>query len=138
MRRPGRPGTGIIANLTLDLTSPSVLDSIAIDGLQDVELSVSPGWVATTHPELGLRVTDGGTVARPRSDHFAFVRRAVPSLYIHAEPPDGAAASRVIDTSYVARVSRLLFYVGEEIANADQRPRWSTAGRQQLRTVLVP
>lgn len=41
---------------------------------------------AATRSEFGLTVVDGGTAARPRSDHFAFVRKAVPSLYLHIGP----------------------------------------------------
>lgn len=134
---PPIPGK-VIANFTLDLTGRFAAHSIVVDGLRDVELPVSPEWIAAIHPEIGLLVADGGTVARPRSDHFAFVRRMFPSMYVHADEFDGSASPTAVDAEQVARISRLIYYVGEAVGNADQRPRWTAEGRQQFGPLLEP
>ncbi len=138
--RPPGPlnGASVTANLTLDLLGQARRDSITIDGLRDVELATRPEWVTIRHPELGVVVADGGTVTEVRSGHFAFVRRSVPSLYVHVGDPDAPSASVPVDADQVARSARFIFYLSEAIANATQRPQWSVEGRARLRAVLTP
>jgi hypothetical protein len=38
----------------------------------------------------------------------------------------------MIDAEKTARLLRLVFFVGQEIANAAQRPQWNDRGRQML------
>jgi Zn-dependent M28 family amino/carboxypeptidase len=64
-----------------------------------------------------------------RSDHFNFARRGVPVLFFfngthgdYHRPSDELAA---IDTAKTARIGRLLFWLGLEIADADEPPRWN-------------
>lgn len=135
---PRANNSDIVANLNLDLPGRSAGDSLWIDGLQDVEMTPPPARIAKAHPELGLLVVDGGTVARPRSGHFPFVQAGVPSLYVHTGRPEGPVPSALTSAEYVVSVARLIFYVGWEMAVADRRPRWSVEGRQHLQSALVP
>jgi hypothetical protein len=41
-----------------------------------------------------------------------------------------------LDAEQAARIARLVFYVGQAIANADQPPQWTAEGRRQLLTVI--
>jgi hypothetical protein len=129
-RYQGRPAM----NLTLDIGSGVVGDSVIVDGSQDVALASPPGWTAAEHPELGLRVVDGGTAVMPKSDHFAFARVAIPSLYFHA----GESREGMGSVPDVIRIARFVFYVMAAVADTDQRPQWTAAGREQLRPVLLP
>ena len=38
----------------------------------------------------------------------------------------------MLDTEQAARIVRLVFYLGQAIANADERPAWSVEGRERL------
>jgi len=58
-------------------------------------------------------------------------RRAVPFLYfysgMHADYHGPGDSPDKIDVEKLARISRLMFYVGVAVANADRRPQWDPA-----------
>jgi hypothetical protein len=86
------------------------------------------------HPELGLTLVDGGSVANAKSDHGVFVQHAVPMLYFYNgshedRRPDDTPTT--IDTEQTARILRLVFYIVHELANAEQPPRWTRESRQR-------
>jgi hypothetical protein len=133
----------VVANLNLDMIGRNVGDSVTVNGLADMELAVGLDWVVGGHPELGLTVTDGGTAIRSQSDHFAFIRLGVPSLYIHngthEDPRQVTDLPTSIDAAQTARILRLAFYLGQAIADAEQRPRWSPVGRRRfIEAVTTP
>jgi Zn-dependent M28 family amino/carboxypeptidase len=117
-------------NINLDMIGRAAGDSVTIDGLRDTELPTSPTWIAAAHPELRLSIADGGTAASPLSDHFAFIRQGIPSLFFHNGVHEDRPAAAAIDAELAARISRLAFYVGHDIANAEQLPKWTTEGRR--------
>lgn len=128
-------------DINLHLDGLGKTDSLVVDGLRSMELALSPEWIAATHPELGLSIIDGGAAAKPSSDHFPFVRIAVPTLNLHTNQPAAEASggrSDAVDAERVARISRFAFYVSQMMATAHKAPRWTTEGRQLLRTVLEP
>jgi hypothetical protein len=122
----------IAANITLGPIGRNSPDSVTVDGIRDLELSVRPDWVAARHPRLKLAVADGGTIASATADHLPFVRKALPSLYFHSGDGSGdnAGAAAKVDAEHAARVLRLAYYFGQDLANADQRPTWTQAGRR--------
>lgn len=124
-----------VANLNLDGIGGGIGDSIMVNGTREVVVT-PPTWIAAAHPDLGLTVVEGGTVVSPESDHFPFARRGIPSLYFHRGSlnHDRAAPDSldVVNVEAAARVLRLVFYVGREIANADKRPGWTPEGRRQF------
>ncbi len=103
--------------------------------MNDLELPIRPDWIAAQHPELRLTVIDGGTISTPQSDHFSFVRRAVPSLYFHnerdGEPNPLADSASTVDPALEARILKLVFYVTHHLSNHGKLPAWSAAGRRQ-------
>lgn len=123
---PGR----IVFNFDLGKVARPAEDSVVLIGLQDVELSRSVNWIVGAHPELGLRLVDGGTISRATGDQLAFVRRAVPSLSIvHERPGQGPHSATGMDVEHVVRLLRFAFYVGQEVADAEIQPRWTGDGR---------
>ncbi len=130
----------ITAAVNIDAVGSGRGDSIMVDGLHDVELPVPVQWIAADHPELGLRITNGGSAVRARSDHFSFVRNAVPSLSFHTEPLADAAPDHTIvgsiDLEHVTRVASLVSRVVREMANAQKRPQWTSEGRGHLQDIL--
>lgn len=129
-------GRALVADINLDMIGRAAGDSVVVDGMRDVELGVSPDWVATAHPELNLRVVDGGTAFSPRSDHFPFVRNSMPSLYFHngfhANGNGAGDEPAKLNAEQEARIVRLVFYVVQEIANAAAPPTWSLEGRKRF------
>ncbi len=102
-------------------------------GLADLPFRVRPDWIAAMHPELGLTVVDGGTVAQSRSDHFVFVRRGIPSLFVHQNDSQGKAGA---DATSNAHILDFVFHVARDLANADQPLQWNAVGRRRwLRAV---
>jgi hypothetical protein len=126
----------LAANLNLDMIGRNTDGVIAVDGLSDLEFATTPDLIAAVHPELHLTLTDGGTAVQPRSDHFPFIHAMVPSLSFHtgthADDPKGPDSPQTIDADQEARILRLIFYVGQEIANAKRPPRWSLSGRERF------
>jgi hypothetical protein len=124
----------LVLNVTLDDIGGGARDSVVIDGLGDADFATRPDWVAVNHPELGLAAIDGGTISDPTLEHFAFVRRAIPTLSFHGASRDvdpGAVNSPSAgDLDKAARVVRFAYYVGQELTGAARRPKWNTFGRQ--------
>ena len=71
-----------------------------------------------------------------RSDHFNFARKGVPILFFFngTHPDYHRAGDEVakIDAEKEARIVKMVFYVGLEVANATARPQWDPASRQQI------
>jgi hypothetical protein len=103
--------------------------------MDDAKFESSPMWVAAAHPELHLTVVDGGTAIAPESDQFSFARRGVPSLYFHdrlshgAEGTDTTDSPTTLDLEQAARIVRLAFHIGFDIADAKRAPEWTLQGR---------
>jgi hypothetical protein len=137
-RRWGREG--IVANVNLDMIGREAGDSITVDGIHDLDFEVRPDWIAAEHPELRLIVADGGAISTPESDHIAFVRSAIPSLYFHngthETPPRGPEPPPAVDGEHEVRVLRLVYYVGLEIANSERKPGWTSSGRRHRLMIL--
>ena len=134
------PPCRIGANITIDFgVGRPANDTVVIAGMDEVSLTPRPDWIATTHPELGLTVVDGGTTAGSRSDAFAFIDHGYPSLLVSkglvAEDGAGTPASRatsvVSDTEEMTRSLRLVFHLLHAITTADKRPVWTSGGRRR-------
>ncbi len=128
----------IAVAINLDQLAAAPNDSLLIDGLRDLDFVKPPTWVTLDHQDLGVAVADGGSVVNADSDHFVFVREAVPSLYVHtathSEHRPTSADAAAIDAT--ARRLQLLYHIIVEIANAERRPRWTPEGRRQRQAVL--
>jgi hypothetical protein len=81
--------------------------------------------IASAHPEsrliVQLKSSPGG------SDYMSFERKGVPILDFHTgtwhpEYHRATDSSEKIEADAEARILRLVFYVTQEVANADQRP----------------
>ena len=71
-----------------------------------------------------------------RSDHFNFARKGVPILFFfNGTHPDYHGLDDEpdrIDAEKASRISRLVFYLGVEIANRDARPVWNPESYRQI------
>jgi Zn-dependent M28 family amino/carboxypeptidase len=87
--------------------------------------------LASEHPELQLPVASGGTVLRPgtpaSSDYGSFANKEIPFIHFntggHADYHQVTDSPEKINVDAEARILRVAFYVGQEVANVAQRPK---------------
>ncbi|MSR36436.1 MAG: M28 family peptidase [Gemmatimonadetes bacterium] len=131
---PPVPIERLVADLNIDMIGRNWTDTIVAIGREHSDLGATLARVNRAHPELKMTAIDDPWPAESfytRSDHFNFARRGVPVLFFfsgtHADyhkPSDEVAK---IDADKTARIGRLLFYLGLEVASASAPPRWDPA-----------
>lgn len=128
---PPVPVERMVADLNMDMVGRNWSDTIVAIGRQHSELGRILERVNGRHPELNMTAVDDLWPEQSfytRSDHFNFARRGVPVLFFfngthedYHEPGDEVGK---IDFDKTARIGRLIFYLGLEVANRDRPPRW--------------
>ncbi|HET8714127.1 MAG TPA: M20/M25/M40 family metallo-hydrolase [Gemmatimonadales bacterium] len=129
---PTVPMDNVVANLNIDMVGRNWRDTIVAIGKEHSDLGATLNRVAAEHPELNMRPIDDIWPQENfyfRSDHYNFAKKGVPILFFFSgthedyhRPGDETAK---IDAEKEARVARLIFYLGLEIANATPRPKWN-------------
>ena len=122
----------LVANLNADMVGRNWPDTIVAIGKEHSDLGETLNRVNQRHPELRMTAIDDIWPEERfyfRSDHFNFARKGVPILFFfNGTHPDYHGRDDEpdrIDTEKAARISQLLFFLGLEVANADQRPQWN-------------
>jgi hypothetical protein len=133
---PTIPLPSIVANLNSDMVgrSDTLKDSMAVIGRQHSDLGATLDRVAAAHPELRMTPLDDPWPQEglySRSDHFNFANKGVPVLFftsgLHPDYHGAGDTPDQIDWDKVARYAKLAFYMGMEIANNPERPKWDPA-----------
>lgn len=129
---PTVPLNNVVANLNIDMVGRNWRDTIVAIGKEHSDLGATLNRVAADHPELNMRPIDDIWPQENfyfRSDHYNFAKKGVPILFFFSgthedyhRPGDEPAK---IDAEKTARVTRLIFFLGLEVANATQRPKWN-------------
>jgi hypothetical protein len=121
----------IVANINLDMIGRNWPDTIVAIGRHHSDMGQTLAAVNARHPELGLTVIDDPWPEENyyrRSDHFNFARRGIPILFFfngaHDDYHGLGDSPDKINAEKEARLVKLLFYLGQEIANAPERPKW--------------
>jgi Zn-dependent M28 family amino/carboxypeptidase len=125
---PTLPLASTVANVNLDMIGRNWTDAIAaISSSRDL-VQTAEG-VQEDHPELGLRVIEDPWPELDlilRSDQYSFVRYGIPGALftsgLHADYHQQSDEADKIDFEKTARVTRLMFYFGLRLANADEVP----------------
>jgi hypothetical protein len=130
----------VVASINLDMIGRNAIDSILVSGTRESDLGAVVDRVVAAHPELPMSPVASGHAFMFSSDHYFFAEKGVPVLYFkngsgHGDYHRVTDSSDKIDPEKPARVTRLVFFVGQEIANAAQRPQWNDRGRQGLQKV---
>jgi Zn-dependent M28 family amino/carboxypeptidase len=129
---PVVPIEQIVADLNSDMISRNARDTIVAIGKEHSDLGETLARVNAAHPELDLTAIDDIWPEENfyrRSDHFNFARRGVPILFFfcgtteHYHQPSDEVDT--VDGVKATNTSKLLFYLGLEIANAPERPQWN-------------
>ena len=128
---PTVPMEDVVAGINADMVGRNWPDTIVAIGRQHSDLGATLERVNRAHPELGMTAIDDLWPEQNfyrRSDHFNFARRGVPILFFfngtHADYHGLDDEVESIDADKTARIGRLIFWLGLEVANADERPRW--------------
>lgn len=120
-----------VANLNIDMIGRNWEDTVVAIGKEESSLGETVERVAARHPELGLEVIDDIWPEERfyfRSDHYNFARRGVPILFffsgVHPDYHRPSDEPSKLKYEKAARITRLIYLLGLEIANADDRPTW--------------
>ena len=128
---PSVPIESIVANLNTDMVGRNWKDTIVAIGKEHSDLGETLDRVNARHPELGMTAIDDIWPNQRfyfRSDHYNFARKGIPILFFfngkHEDYHRPSDHVEKIDGEKAARIVKLVFFLGLDIANADQRPQW--------------
>jgi Zn-dependent M28 family amino/carboxypeptidase len=114
-------------------------DTIVAIGKEHSDLGATLHAVAARHPELGMEPIDDlwpDESFYTRSDHYNFARKGVPVLFFfngtHEDYHRPSDEPELIDAEKTARIARLVFYLGLEVANAPDRPSWEPESYRRI------
>lgn len=123
---PTVPLASTVANVNLDMIGRNRSDAIAAISSSSYVVRTA-AWVVEDHPELHLRVLEDPWPERDlirRSDQHSFARYGIPAALftsgLHADYHQRSDEADKIDFEKTARVTRLMFYLGFRLANADE------------------
>jgi len=134
--RPAIPMDQTVAVIGMDEIARNTPDSMIVVGKAYSSLGAVADRVVAAHPELGLLAVDDIWPQLnyfQRSDHYPFALRGVPALVLYGGPSAEVHtpndSPETVNWGKAARVVRVAFYVGLEVANTDARPEWDPQAR---------
>jgi hypothetical protein len=136
---PTVPIGQIVADLNLDMLGRNWADTIVAIGKEHSDLGATLERVNAAHPELRMAAIDDRWPEERfyfRSDHYNFARKGVPALFffngVHEDYHRVTDSPDKINSEKESRILKLLYYLGEEIGNAPQRPQWDAESRRLI------
>jgi Peptidase family M28 len=136
---PTVPLEQLVANINLDMLGRNWADTIVAIGKEHSDLGATLERVNAAHPELRMVAIDDRWPEERfyfRSDHYNFARKGVPAIFffngVHEDYHRVTDAPEKIDSEKESRIVKLLFYLGQEIGNAPQRPAWNPESRRLI------
>ena len=138
---PPVPVEQMVANLNADMIGRNWPDTIVVIGKEHSDLGATLNRVNEEHPELNMTAIDDLWPEENfygRSDHIHFARRGVPILFFfngtHEDYHQPSDEIEKIDAEKEARIVKLMFYLGIDILNADERPQWNPESYERIVT----
>lgn len=132
LRDPAIPSERTVADINLDMIARNGPDSVGFVGKDYTSLGALVDRVVGAHPELRLMPAEHSGVYAS-SDHYVFAQQGVPALFLfsgaHDDLHTAADNADRADTGQAARIARLAFLIGLEVANGAERPTWDEAER---------
>jgi hypothetical protein len=136
---PPVPVKQIVADINIDMIGRNWPDTIVAIGKEHSDLGATLERVNAAHPELRMTAIDDRWPEEQfyfRSDHYNFARRGVPILFffngVHEDYHEVTDSPDKIDSEKEARILKLLFYLGQDIANAPRRPAWNEESYKEI------
>ena len=131
--------TKVVADLNIDMIGRNWPDTIVAIGKEHSDLGTTLERVNARHKELGMTAIDDIWPEERfyfRSDHYNFARKGVPVLFffngVHADYHRVTDSPDKINSEKESRILRLLFYLGQDIANSPTRPAWKPASYKEI------
>jgi hypothetical protein len=128
---PTVPVSQLVADINLDMLGRNWADTIVAIGKEHSDLGTTLERVNAAHPELRMAAIDDRWPDERfyfRSDHYNFARKVVPVLFffngVHPDYHRVTDSPEKINAEKESRILKLLFYLGQEVANAPRRPQW--------------
>jgi hypothetical protein len=138
---PTVPINSIVADLNIDMIGRNWKDTIVAIGKEHSDLGATLNRVGAAHPELNMRPIDDIWPQENfyfRSDHYNFARKGVPILFFfsgtHPDYHQVSDSPDKIDAEKESRVAQLIFYLGLEVANGAERPKWNPDSYKRIVT----
>jgi hypothetical protein len=135
------PVSSIVADINIDMIGRNWKDTIVVIGKEHSDLGATLNRVAAAHPELRMLPIDDIWPQENfyfRSDHFNFARKGVPILFFfsgtHPDYHQPSDSPDKIDAEKEARIVRLVFYLGLDVANTVERPKWNPDSYKRIVT----
>jgi hypothetical protein len=129
---PTVPLPSLVADLNTDMVGRNWPDTIVAIGKEHSDLGETLNRVNAAHPELRMTAIDDIWPEERfyfRSDHYNFARKGVPILFFfngtHDDYHGRDDEPDRIDGEKAARITRLVFYLGLDIADRTERPKWN-------------
>jgi hypothetical protein len=136
---PTVPLTSIVADLNIDMIGRNWKDTIVAIGKEHSNLGATLHRVNQAHPELHMTAIDDRWPQENfyfRSDHYNFARKGVPILFFfngtHPDYHQPSDSPDKIDAEKESRILKLLFFLGQDIANTAARPVWNPDSYKQI------
>jgi hypothetical protein len=142
---PTVPLDDVVADINIDMIGRNWADTIVAIGKEHSDLGTTLERVNAEHPELRMTAIDDRWPEERfyfRSDHYNFARKGVPILFffngVHVDYHQPSDEPAKIDAEKESRILKLLFHLGQEIANAPNRPQWKPESRAEIVEEGVP
>lgn len=136
---PAVPLERTVAAINFDMLVRNDPESIQLVAKDYSTLGATADRVAGEHPELRMApVVDEAQhgFAFQSSDHYPFAVKGVPVLFffsgLHPDLHGPTDSPENADCDKGARVARLAFYIGLDVANADTRPQWDPEAKASV------
>jgi hypothetical protein len=136
---PVVPLSQIVADLNIDMIGRNWPDTIVAIGKEHSDLGATLERVNAAHRELGMTAIDDQWPDERfyfRSDHYNFARKGVPILFffngVHPDYHQVTDSPDKINSEKESRILKLLFYLGQDIANAPKRPVWKPESYREI------
>ena len=142
---PPVPAEKIVANINIDMIGRNASDTTVAIGQDFSSLGTVTQAVVKAHPELKLLVAPDLWPEENlffRSDHFNFAMKKIPAIFftsgLHKEYHQPSDEPETIDNDKLARTARLVFWLGNDIANSAAAPTWTEAGLKAIQAASTP
>jgi hypothetical protein len=136
---PEVPLASTVADLNMDMIGRNWRDTISVIGKEHSSLGETANRITREHPELNMRLVGDLWPSENfyrRSDHFNFARKGVPILFFfngtHPQYHRPSDEVPLIDAEKAARIVRMVFYIGLDVATTTERPQWNPESRRQI------
>jgi hypothetical protein len=136
---PTVPIKDVVADLNIDMIGRNWADTIVAIGKEHSDLGATLNRVNRQHPELRMTAIDDRWPEERfyfRSDHYNFARKGVPILFffngVHEDYHQPSDAPAKVNAEKEARIVKLVYYLGAEVANSAQRPKWNTESYREI------